>query len=787
VIESIQVSKTFTPDQQGDASGGAVNVKLKSIPEEGILQVKGQLGYNTQVAERDDFLTYHGGGVSQWGFDGGGRDKQLDNLGHSWSGAVGTSTAHAPTDYKWSLLAGGKREIADGVKIGGLASFFYERYSSYYNDGQDNSYWVTHPGGAMTPQQRQQNGSDDFKTALYDVTQAKEGVRWGGLGTLGLETENSTVGLTYLYTHTAEDTATLSTDTRGKAFYFPGYNPNDPMGEGNKPENQAIAPYLRLETLDYTERTTETLALNGNHKLPFGQFDIGDAFKFKAAEFNWFAALSSAESSSPDKRTFGAYWYAASYHPGIPGLQDPYTAPPEWFGYKPADNINLGNVQRTWKDIYEDSFQYSLNLKLPFEQWSGAEGYTKVGWYDDHVNRTYNQDSFSNFGDPHQRARGGFDDPWSNDFPNQNHPITASLYDVDYKGQQDVYAWYGMMDMPLASNVNLIGGARVETTHIQTTVLPEQFAFWFPPGYDNPVNLHPGDADVDFEQRNVLPSIGAVYKPVDPVTLRASYAETVARQTFKELTPVIQQDYLNGPTFIGNPLLQMAQLKNYDLRVDYTPYDGQLLSASWFYKDVRNPIEYVQRYSGFIYTTAVNYPKGELDGYELEARQDIGHFSEALQGLSVGANATFISSEVTLPAAEAATFNDPAIKAPMSTRNMTNAPDHLYNLYLTYDLVSWGTTASLFYTVQGDTLTTGATTTLGNFVPNVYQKQFDTLNLTMSQKLWKNFVLQFQAKNLTNPAIETVYRSPYIGADVLKTTYTKGIDLSLSLTATFGF
>ena len=39
VIESIQVSKTFTPDQQGDASGGAVNVVLKSVPEENTIKV----------------------------------------------------------------------------------------------------------------------------------------------------------------------------------------------------------------------------------------------------------------------------------------------------------------------------------------------------------------------------------------------------------------------------------------------------------------------------------------------------------------------------------------------------------------------------------------------------------------------------------------------------------------------------------------------------------------------------------------------------------------------------
>ena len=64
VLESIQVSKTFMPDQQGDASGGAVDVRLKGIPEEAVFQFKSEISRNSQVRGRDDFLTYDGGGVS---------------------------------------------------------------------------------------------------------------------------------------------------------------------------------------------------------------------------------------------------------------------------------------------------------------------------------------------------------------------------------------------------------------------------------------------------------------------------------------------------------------------------------------------------------------------------------------------------------------------------------------------------------------------------------------------------------------------------------------------------
>src|SRR5262249_49413126 len=149
---------------------------------------------------------------------------------------------------------------------------------------------------------------------------------------------------------------------------------------------------------------------------------------------------------------------------------------------------------------------------------------------------------------------------------------------------------------------------------------PEKLATWFPAGSTAPVALNPGDADVTFRERDTLPSLEVVYDPFEHFTTRLSYSETVARQTFKELTPIIQQEYLGGPIFIGNPDLGMSHLRNYDLRLDWTPEEGTLLSTSFFRKDVHDPIEYVQRIADFTYTTAVNYPHGTLTGHELEVR-----------------------------------------------------------------------------------------------------------------------------------------------------------------------
>jgi outer membrane receptor protein involved in Fe transport len=174
-----------------------------------------------------------------------------------------------------------------------------------------------------------------------------------------------------------------------------------------------------------------------------------------------------------------------------------------------------------------------------------------------------------------------------------------------------------------------------------------------------------------------------------------------------------------------------------------------------------------------------------MTGFEFELREDLEHLWSELHGFSAGANATFIDSKVTLPADEALSFSAPGIQAPMTTRDMVNAPDHLYNLFLTYDFPGAGTQVALFYTVQGDTLVAGAGESLGNFVPSLYAKEYDTLNLTLSHSFGKRLKLTLQAKNLTNPRIEEVYRSDFIGEDVTKTSYTKGIEYSLALSMNF--
>jgi len=86
-------------------------------------------------------------------------------------------------------------------------------------------------------------------------------------------------------------------------------------------------------------------------------------------------------------------------------------------------------------------------------------------------------------------------------------------------------------------------------------------------------------------------------------------------------------------------------------------------------------------------------------------------------------------------------------------------------------------------TITGNTLIAGAGEADGNFVPDVYAKEYGTLNLTVSKTFGEQTTVQFQAKNLTNPEIETFYDSSH--GDVTKTTFTRGREYSLGVSIRF--
>ena len=801
VIESIQVSKTFTPDQQGDASGGAVNIILKGIPDETFLKLEYGMGSNSQI--KSDMLTNRtDGGVSFWGMK---ENNPQDNM----TGDIGSQYANSAMDYKWSIAGGGKIDLTEDVRLGGLVNFYYNRDSSYY-EGTEDKYCVDQDAfedsgsGSliMVPQSNQnagRNGGDsgvgEWFTSLYDIQKSSVSVQWGGLGAVGIETDDHSVSFLYMYTHDATETITKGFDTRGKTTifnYWPGtysgqtnYGTYDPRPSGSE---YGVPTLQRIESLVYTERTTETAQIHGQHRFDIPEIGLQDFLTFKEIEFDWTIADSMSRMYQPDKTLISSSWDEDSHE----------------FVFFGSSASTTPDINRIWRDIRETSAQYFWNIKLPFEQWSGDTGYVKLGAFSDKVRRTYEKESFYYKSSDSFSSSGELTDE---SFPANIDDIALSpADDINYTGQQDITAWYYMGDIPLNSYFKFIGGIRYEQTKLSIANEPDSASALFVNANNKLISFNSAEADTDFQRNDALTSLGFEFEPLEKLILRGSYAETVARPTFKELTPTLQQEYVGADQFCGNPALEMSSLENYDLRLDYTPYQGGLFSASYFFKSVINPIEYRQIHTpdDIDFIRPYNYPEGQLKGWEFEIRQDLGHFSSNLRGLSLGGNATFIQSEVTLPDEEAQLLADSGVPEP--TRDMMNAPEHLYNLYTTYNIEDTGTKLNLFYTVRGDTLIAGPYAGPANqklkydvgppfvvwyenvptyYIPSVYEKEYGTLNFSLVQQFGEDWKAKFQVKNILNPKIQTVYRSKYLAEDVVKTSYRKGVDYSITVSAQF--
>jgi len=779
IISSIQVSKNFTPDQQGEASGGAVNIALKDIPDQAFFQVKAQIGGNSQVHD-NEFLTYRGGTLDFWG----GNDVlklQPQLAGQSWpNNPTGTQLGNPPTIYKWSVAAGNRWDLGDDVTFGAFGNFFYDQDASAFDRGKLDSLQQNGAGTPLVPEQF--GAGTDYKTELFNVTQGTTSVQWGGMGAVGLETENNLIAAKYLYTSLSENQAVRLIDNRGKEYFYPGYNPNDPSSPGYY--DLTAAPWNRLETLDYSQLGTQSFILNGEHVLSFLDPGAGASkpgeIAFGAPTIDWRFAVSKATEDQPDQTQFSATWLPEVPIPPPPFFPPIIVIPPQWGAYPPTQNTFVGWAQHISYQNEESSIQGALNATLPFLQWNDREGYIKAGTFVDSVSRSYRQDTWSNNGDPNQSYSSNWNQPWSQAFPSQDHPINQSQTDISYDGAQDVLAFYGMIDMPVSETVNLIGGLRYEGTHMSTTVIPDEFALWIDTETETLLDFNgPNIWDADFTENRVLPMLGVNWNIQEDLIFRGAFAQTLARPNFYELVPVLQYEYIGGPVFIGNPGLEMSALNNYDMRLDWLPFEDWLISGSMFYKTIEDPIPYAQRSTaGLTYTTALNFPSGRLFGLELESRITMGPIlGDEWNDFGVGANFTWMDSKVVLP--EIDRQNLATYGVYQTSQPMTATPEYLVNLNATYDNEDTGTQVGLFYTLKGDSLVSGDNTSGAVLTPAIYQLSYGTLNFTVSQQVFQGFRLALQVKNLLNPIIKTEYRSPD-GFTGLNSQYTSGISWSVS-------
>ena len=247
----------------------------------------------------------------------------------------------------------------------------------------------------------------------------------------------------------------------------------------------------------------------------------------------------------------------------------------------------------------------------------------------------------------------------------------------DYEMREDVSALYLMSRVDLGK-LRVVYGLRYEQTKFEADGFSVREVDVR--GEDD-VQIAPVSFESDYE--NFLPSVNLRYKASDNLIMRAAYTHSVARPSFGDVSPTanaieIEQDddTIELKVEAGNPALDPFESQNFDIAIEYYPQRLGILSAGFFYKKIDNFI-FQADVSGVVDAAAYAGPIAVTDLEVFEPRNgnaadlyglEVGwtrYFSELpspFDGLMLMANATFTDSEADLGlAADAERGSDTAL------------------------------------------------------------------------------------------------------------------------------
>ncbi len=707
-IEKIVTTKTFTPDQRGDFTGGAVNIVTKSFPDRALYSFSAGMSYNTQATLNERFLSYHGGATDAFGMDDGARAlpsalRSPGALTPATSAALlreFKSTQFAPTSGGSPLNQGFAASLGNTISVFGkpfgyFAGVNYSRNYSFYENGINARY-----DSRLNP-----------RTAFTD-SRAIEDVNWGSVVNLALQVDpEHELNFNFLYNQSSED---MARQQQGSDYTT-----------GNDPST-----ITHINTLHFTERHLHTFQFRGKHRF----------IELLDARLDWLASFSNTTQDEPDLRYFNYY----SAPDGLGGTAYYFD------NSLPAPN----RPTRYFRQLEEDNRNLKLDLTLPFRQWHWQESEFKIGVFQSKSERTFGERTFTidgsagfdTAGDPNNYLNPAFPRTLSSPFGNQN-----------YRGSLAVQAAYAMLDVPLLDKVRFIAGVRLETTDLKI--------------------INNGLPSKPLKANDKLPAVGLVWSVTTNMNLRLNYGSTLARPTFREIASYESYDPMGDEIFVGNPDLQRTLIDNFDVRWEWFPRPGEVLSIGAFYKDLQGPIEKYLRTLDGGKISFVNRSEAKVYGVEFEARKSLDFLEPNLANFTFGGNFSLIQSEV--PLTDIELFNkrsaDPSTSA---TRPLYDQSPYVLNLDLSYDNRRLGTSATLQYNAAGERIYIA----LGKG-PDIYEQPPGTLDFVLTQKLSRHLKMKLTARNLSDPVFKRTYGADKSGP--IYSAHHKGRTFGLSLSLDF--
>ncbi|WP_255155838.1 TonB-dependent receptor [Ferruginibacter sp. HRS2-29] len=639
LVDNVVVYKTASPDLPGEFTGGLVQVNTKDVPSKNFIEINIGTGFNTESAGKE--------------FVGFQRDKQAhlakvdDN--RLWFGKGRAFDAFRFFKAAYSLPADTMAMRAATRSIPNRWQFYKYAYTPVHN------YQVN---GGLAKRFKNSNSLGVIAALTYRNDQLYEEGEARNPTNYDVHTKR------YKYNTTIGGILNASYKTKKhrvawKNLFNKKYS-NQVDDRTGLNESAARADERRFADVTLQSRLFQS-RLEGEHALTTGGLKI-----------DWYADDITFKREQPDSRyllntdlSTGAYSYDFKELQLIGGGL--FSSQFKEKRNNAGANISIPFLFKKEKEILKMGYAYSRR-KADFAN-TGLRILARGR--EPNLNPKYGYTPYYLLVTPEGLEQGDF-------YYNPAYATSTSTGDA-YTGIQELNSFYAMLDLKVFKKLRLTGGIRNENNSMNITTAKYS-------------TVDSSSASVDttnsFREKNWLPSLNVIYSLGNKINIRAAFSKTLSRPDFVERTYVRYYDFADQVLIRGNEGLKLTTVKNYDLRFEYYPAGGEVLSFSLFYKDFKNAVErdfQVDNPSSFVEYT--NKPRADAKGFEVDIRKSMGFIngaSKILERCTVSFNYTYLKGTVKT--------GDTSL--PGQNRPIQGLAPFLLNAGLYYDQPRWGVSVS---------------------------------------------------------------------------------------------
>jgi outer membrane receptor protein involved in Fe transport len=440
-----------------------------------------------------------------------------------------------------------------------------------------------------------------------------------------------------------------------------------------------------------------------------------------------------------------------------------------------SSNANSDANARLFSDVRENNYSINVNYQHGF-QFGNFRPELRVGAFGEEKKRNFyirpfgivwaNPTAINNPEILYQPIDSVYDPA---NFNFTNGIVFKEIFDDSYRYEVSnvLLAGYLSVKLPVTRFLSIYGGLRLEKNTMDLS---------------GPNAMGEYISKVSRDTLNLFPSVNVTFNLNDKNLIRIAYGRTVNRPEFREIAPFSFYNFQENVVVYGNDSLQSCYIDNFDLRYEWYPTPGEMVTIGAFYKSFDHPIEatWIPSSSGEWDLTYLNAIRAYSIGAEIDVRksfQSFGKRSDFLRNfrnLSLVMNASVIYCRVE-------TDLDFVLD---NNRPMYGQSPFIVNAGVYYQADKPGISLSLLYNVFGKRIVGIGTPE----IPNSYEMPRHVVDFTFQKKFEKGVALKFGIKDLLNQeiSVQQVMKTEGLPDAIVKVkAYRPGRSVALGVSYTF--